>query len=172
MIRLALLTAHYRQPLDFTRDKLKDSRAQLHRLYGALRGIDVSDEARTAAEPSAALIEALEDDLNTPKAMAEMFAMAKALNKTTDVAERQRLASTMMASGDLMGLLQSDPESWFVVDVDGQFSADAIGILIDKRNEARATKDFKAADAYRDQLTDAGIKIEDGVDGTSWRRIG
>ena len=172
VIRLALLGAHYHQPLDWSDETIGSAKRMLDRLYGALRGIDVSDEARTAAEPSAALIEALEDDLNTPKAMAEMFAMAKALNKTTDVAERQRLASTMMASGDLMGLLQSDPESWFVGDVDGQFSADEIGILIDKRNEARATKDFKAADAYRDQLTDAGIKIEDGVDGTSWRRIG
>lgn len=71
-----------------------------------------------------------------------------------------------------MGLLQSDPESWFAGDVEGQLSADEIDTLIDKRNQARAAKDFAAADAYRDELTDAGIKIEDGADGSSWRRVG
>ena len=71
-----------------------------------------------------------------------------------------------------MGLLQSDPESWFAGDVEGQLSADEIDTLIDKRNQARAAKDFAAADVYRDELTDASIKIEDGAGGTSWRRVG
>ncbi len=172
VIRLALLGAHYHQPLDWSDDTLGSARRMLDRLYGAVRGIDVSDDARAAAEPSAALIEALEDDLNTPKAMAEFFAMAKTLNKTSDDAEKQRLAAAMFASGDLMGLLQSDPESWFAGDIEGQLSADEIEELIEKRNEARAAKDFAAADAFRDQLTNAGIKIEDGSDGTSWRRVG
>jgi cysteinyl-tRNA synthetase len=172
VIRLALLGAHYHQPLDWSDDTLGSARRMLDRLYGAVRGSDVSDDARAAAEPSAALIEALEDDLNTPKAMAEFFAMAKTLNKTSDEAEKQRLAAAMFASGDLMGLLQSDPESWFAGDIEGQLSADEIEALIEKRNEARAAKEFAAADAFRDQLTNAGIKIEDGSDGTSWRRVG
>ena len=172
VIRLALLGAHYHQPLDWSDDTLGSARRMLDRLYGAVRGIDVSDDARAAAEPSAALIEALEDDLNTPKAMAEFFALAKTLNKTSDDAEKQRLAAAMYASGDLMGLLQSDPESWFAGDIEGQLSADEIEALIEKRNEARAAKDYAAADAFRDQLTNAGIKIEDGSDGTSWRRVG
>ena len=71
-----------------------------------------------------------------------------------------------------MGLLQTDPEFWFAGDVEGQLSANEIEALIDKRNAARAAKDFAAADAYRDQLGDAGIKIADGADGTSWRRVG
>ncbi len=172
VIRLALLGAHYHQPLDWSDETLGSAKRMLDRLYGAVRGIDVSDEARAAAEPSAALIEALEDDLNTPKAMAEFFALAKTLNKTSDDAEKRRLAAAMYASGDLMGVLQSDPESWFAGDAEGQLSADEIEALIDKRNEARAAKDFAAADAFRDQLTNAGIKIEDGSDGTSWRRVG
>ena len=77
----------------------------------------------------------------------------------------------MLAAGDLMGLLQSDPEAWFAGHVQGELSADDIEALIAKRNEARAAKDFAAADAFRDQLTEAGIKIEDGSGGTSWRRI-
>jgi len=172
VIRLALLGAHYHQPLDWSDETLGSAKRMLDRLYGAVRGIDVSDEARAAAEPSAALIEALEDDLNTPKAMAELLALAKTLNKTSDDAEKRRLAAAMYASGDLMGVLQSDPESWFAGDAEGQLSADEIEALIDKRNEARAAKDFAAADAFRDQLTNAGIKIEDGPDGTSWRRVG
>ncbi len=172
VIRLALLGAHYHQPLDWSDETIGSARRMLDRLYGAVRGIDVSAEAQAATEPSVALLEALEDDLNTPKAMAEMFAMAKTLNKTSDDAEKQRLAAVLYASGDLMGLLQSDPESWFAGDVEGQLSADEIDTLIDKRNQARAAKDFAAADVYRDELTDAGIKIEDGAGGTSWRRVG
>ena len=172
VIRLALLGAHYHQPLDWSDETIGSARRMLDRLYGAVRGIDVSAEARAAAEPSVALLEALEDDLNTPKAMAELFAMAKTLNKTSDDAEKQRLAAVLYASGDLMGLLQSEPESWFAGDVEGKLSADEIDTLIDKRNQARAAKDFAAADAYRDELTDAGIKIEDGADGSSWRRVG
>jgi len=172
VIRLALLGAHYHQPLDWSDETIGSARRMLDRLYGAVRGIDVSAEVRAAAEPSVALLEALEDDLNTPKAMAELFAMAKTLNKTSDGAEKQRLAPVLYASGDLMGLLQSDPESWFAGDVEGQLSADEIDTLIDKRNQARAAKDFAAADVYRDELTDAGIKIEDGAGGTSWRRVG
>ncbi len=172
VIRLALLGAHYHQPLDWSDETIGSARRMLDRLYGAVRGIEVSAEARAAAEPSVTLLEALEDDLNTPKAMAELFAMAKTLNKTSDDAEKQRLAAVLYASGDLMGLLQFEPESWFAGDVEGQLSADEIDTLIDKRNEARAAKDFAAADAFRDELTDAGIKIEDGADGTSWRRVG
>ena len=71
-----------------------------------------------------------------------------------------------------MGLLRSDPEEWFAREVDGELSGEDIEALIAKRNAARAEKDFAAADDYRDQLAAAGIKIEDGSDGTTWRRGG
>jgi len=76
----------------------------------------------------------------------------------------------MLATGDLMGLLQSDPDAWFEGHVEGELSSNDIEALIETRNEARAAKDFATADAVRDQLGAAGIKIEDGADGTSWRR--
>jgi cysteinyl-tRNA synthetase len=170
-IRLALLGAHYRQPLDWSDDTIKSAKRMLDRLYGAVRGIDVTEAARSAAEPPEALVAALEDDINTPKALAEFFALSKALNKAEDGDEKQRLAAAMYASGDLMGLLQSDPEEWFAGDVDGELSSDEIDALIEKRNTARAEKDFATADAVRDQLAAAGIKIEDGAGGTSWRRV-
>ena len=125
---------------------------------------------RTAAEPPEALVAALEDDINTPKAMAEFFTLAKALNKEDDADEKQRLAATMLAAGDLLGLLQSDPEEWFAGHVEGELSAGEIEALIEKRNAARAQKDFATADAVRDRLTAAGIKIEDSPSGTIWRR--
>ncbi len=170
VIRLALLSAHYRQPLDWSDDTVDSARKMLDRLYGAIRGVDVSEAAREQAEPPAALVEALEDDLNSPKAMAEFFAVAKTLNKTTDTAERERLAASMLAAGDLMGLLQSDVESWFAGDDDGELSADAIDALIVERNQARADRNFQRADEIRDQLADAGVRIEDGAEGTTWRR--
>ena len=140
-------------------------------MYGAIRGIDVSDEARAKAEVPEALVAALEDDLNSPKAMSEFFGLAKTLNKTTDPDQRQQLAAAMLAAGDLMGFLQTDPEAWFAGYVEGELLADDIEALIAKRNAARAARDFAVADAVRDQLTEAGIQIEDGAGGTIWRRI-
>ncbi len=170
VIRLALLSAHYRQPLDWSADTIKSAKRQLDRLYGAVRGIDVPAAVRAAAEPPAALVAALEDDINTPKAMAEFFALAKTLNKSTDTEEKTSLAASMLATGELMGLLQSDPEEWFVGQGEGELSSDDIEALIEKRNAARAAKDFATADAVRDELALAGIKIEDGASGTTWRR--
>ena len=172
VIRMALLGAHYRQPLDWSEQTILAARRMLDRLYGAVRGIDVPDKLRAAAEPPEALVAALEDDINTPKAMAEFFAAAKELNKAGSDDEKVHLAAIMYAAGDLMGLLQSDPEEWFAGHVEGEMSADDIEALIDKRNAARKDRDFATADAVRDELAAAGIRIDDGPDGTTWRRDG
>jgi len=170
VIRLALLGAHYKQPLDWSAETIESARRMLDRLYGAVQGIEVSDEARSAAEVPQDLIAALEDDLNSPKAMAAFFSLAKELNKATDDEERASLAAQMYASGDLMGLLGSDPDEWFAGHVEGDLSSDDIEALIEKRNAAKAARDFETADAIRDQLGEAGVTIQDGRDGTSWRR--
>ena len=170
VVRLALLSAHYRQPLDWSKETLDSARRMLDRLYGAVRGIGISAEARSQAEPPQAFVEALEDDLNTPKAMAEFFGLARQLNKETDPAERQQLAAQMYAAGDLIGILQSDPEAWFAGHGEGDLSAEEIEALLEKRQAARAARDFAAADAIRDELSAAGVQIEDGPDGTAWRR--
>lgn len=170
LIRLALLGAHYRQPLDWSDAALEGARSMLDRLYGAIRGIELSDAERKAADPPAAVIEALEDDLNSPKAMAELFSYARALNKAKDENERRKLAAEILAAGDLLGILQMDAESWFAGNNDSELSADDIESLLKQRDEARASRDFATADSIRDQLAAAGITIEDSPTGARWRR--
>jgi cysteinyl-tRNA synthetase len=170
VIRLALLGAHYKQPLDWSGETIDSARRMLDRLYGAVRGIEISEEDRAAAEVPDDLIGALEDDLNTPKAMAAFFRLAKNLNKATDKREKVVLAAQMYASGELMGILGSDPDEWFARNIEGEVSSDQIDVLIERRNAAKAAGDYKAADAFRDQLSDAGVTIQDGRNGTTWRR--
>ena len=170
VIRLALLSAHYRQPLDWSEESLDDAHRKLDRLYGAIRGIGTDNAVRAAAEPPATFIEALEDDLNTPNALAELFERARMLNKTEDQAERQKLAAELLAAGDLVGLMQGDPEDWFSGSDEGAIDAAEIESLLAQREQARASGDYAAADKIRDDLAGRGITIEDGSSGTRWRR--
>jgi len=172
IIRLALLSAHYRQPLDWSDEVLESARKMLDRLYGSLRGIDVAADVRARAQPGAAVLAAVEDDLNTPKALSEIFNIARKLNKSSDDNERSELAATLLASGELLGIAQGDVEAWFSGGTDSDLSAEDIEALIEKRDAARAAKDFAAADAIREQLDGGGITIEDSPSGTRWRRTG
>ena len=169
-IRLALLGAHYRQPLDWTDGTLDAARRMLDRLYGAIRGIDVPPDARASATPTESVVAALEDDLNTPKAMAEIFDLAKQINKSTDTEERVHLAAQILADGEILGLLQQDPEKWFAGTTKDNLPPEDIEAMLNDRDTARANRDFAAADKIRDQLAAAGITIEDGAEGTRWRR--
>jgi cysteinyl-tRNA synthetase len=170
VIRLALLSAHYKQPLDWSEEAIEQARRGLDRLYGAVRGVAVPDAARAAAEVPEALIAALEDDLNSPLAMSVFFGLAKELNKASDDREREALAAQMYASGELMGLLGNDPEAWFAGHGENEVSAEEIEAMIEKRNAAKAARDFEGADAIREELREMGVTIQDGRDGTTWRR--
>ena len=171
VIRLALLSAHYRQPLDWTDDVLESARKMLDRIYGSLRGIEISDSASKSAEPDEAVLAALEDDLNTPKALSAIFNLARQLNKAENENDRIERAAVIRASSELLGVAQGDVEAWFSGS-GGELSSEEIEALIDKRKKARAEKDFATADAVRDELAAAGVAIEDGASGTRWRRDG
>ena len=184
-IRMALLTAHYRQPLDWSDQLLTEARQKLDRLYGALREAGVAGAQETAPEAalSSGFMAALEDDLNTPKALAELFALARAANRSTDRAARRNTAGQMRACAWLLGLLQADPDEWFAGGLDrgdslsssperagSPLSGEQIDALIERREALRRERRYAEADQIRDELSGQGIVLQDGADGSRWRR--
>ncbi|MFN4164869.1 MAG: cysteine--tRNA ligase [Ferrovibrio sp.] len=166
-IRLALLSAHYRQPLDWTEAGLREAKAQLDRLY---RALDVLKDVKASANPAPeAFIAALADDLNTPKALAELHQIANAANKATDPAEQARLKGELLAAGWLLGLLQQDPAAWLKGEVSADVDVAEIEALIEARKAARGRKDWAESDRIRDELAARGILLEDKAGQTSWR---
>jgi cysteinyl-tRNA synthetase len=168
VIRLALLSAHYRQPLDWSDETLESARRMLDRLYGAIRAIEMPDDLRRSTPVPVEVVGALEDDLNSPKALAELFSIARELNRSSDPLQKQKLAASILATGDLVGILQNDPDEWFAGK--GAMQPEEIESLVKKRDAARAARNFPEADRIRDQLAASGISIEDSPDGTRWRR--
>lgn len=165
-IRLALISAHYRQPLDWTAETLVEATRKLDRLYGALRGNLVEG---VDADIDADVLAALHDDLNTPQAIAALFALAREINRSDDADERARLAARLQASGNLIGLLERPAEDWFARGHDAD--AAAIEAAIAARAAAKAARDFAEADRIRDDLLAQGIQLSDGAEGTTWRRV-
>jgi cysteinyl-tRNA synthetase len=164
-LRWALLSAHYRQPLDWTEELIAQSRRSLDRLYGALRR--VAEVAPHGAEPSEAFLDALADDLNTPRAFAELFALAREV-ETSDGAERAAAKGRLLASAGLIGFLHGDPEAWFQGGADAGLKARIDG-LIEARIEARRAKDWPTADRIRAELTALNVDVMDSAEGATWR---
>jgi cysteinyl-tRNA synthetase len=175
VVRLGLLNAHYRQPLDWSGQLLQEARRRLDRMYQALRDAGVSG-AGFAPDPSevpVAVREALEDDLNTPEALAELAKLVRATNSAGDAEERLRLANELRAGGWMLGLLQEDPVAWFEagpMEDGSELDPARIEEMLRERERLRAEKNFAAADGIRDELLKLGIVIEDGAEGTRWRR--
>jgi cysteinyl-tRNA synthetase len=168
VVRLALLSAHYRQPLDWSDEVLVEARRKLDRLYTALRNAPGWTDSWQSTDPSDEFLHALEDDLNTPKALAALFELARRTNRSDDPQEKMQLAACLRASADLMGLLTVEPEQWFVSDSAANEEFDE---LLRQRDAARAARDFAEADRIRDELATKGVTIEDGPDGTRWRYL-
>jgi cysteinyl-tRNA synthetase len=170
VLRYLLLSAHYRQPLDWSEQELERARRTLDRLYGVLRtASDRFGPFSPATSPGEAFLDALQDDLNTPVAVAEFNRVARDLAKADNREDAQRAAAELMANAELIGLLQSPPDAWFGAD-EGDPESAAIEALIEERNQARANRDFAAADTIRDRLTEMGIVLEDADGITRWRR--
>jgi cysteinyl-tRNA synthetase len=165
-LRYSLLSAHYRQPLDWTPALIEQSIRTLDRLYGTLR--DLADVDAAPAIP-ASIEEALDDDLNTPQALAELARIAGEARKAEALEERARLKAELLGAGLALGLLQQAPAAWFARGASGDDDA-RIQALVDERAAAKQARDFGRADAIREQLAAEGILLEDTAQGVRWVR--
>ena len=170
-VRFFILGSQYRSPLNYTEDNLNKARGALARLYTALRGVDTTQGQRVESYATR-FQAAMDDDFNTPEALAVLFDLASALNRAREQGEPAGdYAATLRELGEALGLLQDDPDTYL------QGGAGAAGLrdteiqaLIDARRSARAAKDWAESDRIRDALKDQGIVLEDGAQGTTWRR--
>ena len=171
VLRFALLSAHYRSPLNFSAELLDQAEATLAAFYNTLRALQdvpAAGEVALAEEP---FYRALEDDLNTPLAIAELHALVKQLHKAP-APEPPLLKARLLAAGKLLGILQQDPEEWLQGGAgEESIGPEAIATLINERQQAKADKDYARADAIRAELLAAGVELEDSREGTRWRRV-
>lgn len=170
-VRYFLLTAHYRSQLNYSEENLKLAHSALERLYTALRGTDAKATAAGGEQFIEAFKAAMDDDFNTPGALSVLFDMARELNKLKAEQDPQTdaFAARLRELAGVLGLLYQDPETFLQAGIDDD-ETKTIEALIAQRNQARANKDWATADAARDKLTAMGVVIEDGANGTTWRK--
>ena len=170
-LRFFLMSAHYRSQLSYSQDNIDQAQSALERLYTALRDVTPDTTTELAYAGYLARFEAaMNDDFNTPIAFSVLFDCAKDLNKakTDNPNEACKLAAVLKGLGNILGCLQDEPQAFLQSD-SGIDTAEVEG-LIAQRNQARADKDWGAADAARDALTALGVIIEDSANGTTWRK--
>ncbi|WP_373819895.1 cysteine--tRNA ligase [Glaesserella sp.] len=170
-VRYFFLTAQYRSLLDYSEENIGLARKALERLYTALRGCDWNVELAENDQYVTAFKESMDDDFNTPGALAVLFELAREINKlkAENQAEANKLAARLKQLAGVLGLLEQDPETFLQGDANNDEVAE-IEALIKQRNEARAGKNWAAADEARNKLTAMGIVLEDGANGTTWRK--
>ncbi len=174
-VRYFILASHYRSPLNYTEDNLDQARAALARLYTALRGLSAA--AQTDEDYRQRFNAAMDDDFNTAEALSVLFSLANECNRarTADPARAEQLATTLRRLGGLLGILQDDPDSYLqAVPAAGAEQAGPetmqIEALIAQRLAARQAKNWAESDRIRDLLKTQGVVLEDGAQGTTWRR--
>ena len=170
VVRFFMLRAHYRSPLNYADALLDDARHALTRLYTALRNVaPAAVEAEFESGPGARFRAAMDDDFNTPEALAVLFELAGEVNRGGDPA----VSGQLKALAGVLGLLQRDPVAFLqagTAAADGEWSETRIEAMIAERTAAKKARDFARADAIRDDMARAGIVLEDSAAGTSWRR--
>ena len=172
VLRFALLSAHYRSALNFSGELLTAARGSLDTFYGALRRHKDAEPAELRVKDSRVFV-ALLDDMNTPEAIAILHAAASTLNKSENPEEIAMAKAELTVGGRLLGLLEADPEAWFTAAVGKEGpTAEEIDLLIEERIAAKASRDYQRADQIRHDLEAQGVLLEDGPDGTQWRRRG
>ncbi len=169
VVRMFLLSSHYRSPLNYSKTNLDNAGTALARLYASIRNIKINNELEVDKTYQDKFNQAMNDDFNTPEALAVLFDLTRTINRKHDAKEDvDVLSASLVKLGSRLGVLQQNPEEFLT----GGVAADdaTIDDLISKRNQARADKDWALADEIRDKLKDLKVILEDGGDGTSWRR--
>ncbi|WP_300177664.1 cysteine--tRNA ligase [uncultured Aliivibrio sp.] len=171
-VRYFLMSGHYRSQLNYSEDNLNQARASLERLYTSLRGLDLTIAAAGGEEFVTRFSTAMNDDFNTPEAYSVLFEMAREVNrlKTESIEAASKLGALMRELAEVLGLLSQDPEAFLQGESGSDNEVAEIEALIKARNDARAAKDWAAADAARDAIAALNIILEDGPEGTTWRR--
>ena len=172
VIRYFLLSSHYRSPVNYSEAALEEAKAALDRLYTSIHDVDISDEGEAAkSSHTEQFQQAMDDDFNVPEALAVLFDLAKAANKAKETGDQERiklLVNELVHLSKPLGLLQQDPGIFLKSGV--KVNESEIEALIDKREKARNSGDYSAADGIRDQLFEQNIILEDSKEGTFWRR--
>ena len=167
VLRLTLLSAHYRQPLNWTKEIIDQNIKMLDRFYRSLKDLqDIETASETISEE---IMESLLDDLNTPKVLAKLNTLSNTLSSANSE-EKRNIKNNLIAVGKILGVMQEDPNIWLGYNQTANPEKEEIERLINQRNEARRNKDFKLADQIRDKLKSKGIEIEDTKNGTIWRK--
>ena len=172
VVRYFILASHYRSPLNYSDEHLDNARSALDRFYLALRDLPVS-KFETGSEYEQRFHDAMNDDFNTPEALAVLFEIVREMNslRDSDTEKAAQLAALLRHLGGIIGLLQKNSERYFKgAETEDGISSDAINALIEKRKVARQNKDWAESDRIRDELLSQGVIIEDGSGETSWRR--
>ena len=168
VLRMTLLSAHYRQPLNWTKEIIKQNSTMLDRLYRTLKDLEHIDAYTNNHALPQSILGGFYDDLNTPKVIAELNILT---NKVTKVNEEEKslIKYCLLETGKVLGILQQDPGEWLGYGRSKNLDEATIENLIKDRNEARRNKNFEMADSIRKKLKESGIEIEDKSDGTIWR---
>jgi len=172
VLRLALLSGHYRQPLNWTKDSINQSKNLLDKIYRLLKKVEnVNVEEISKEHIPQELIDALCDDLNTSKGLAVINSIVNKLSKADNDNDLKKYKLQLLASGNMYGILNENPDSWLGVNVDtNSIDVSKIEALLSERELARKNRDFQRADEIRDELENLGILIEDSPTGTTWRK--
>ena len=167
VLRLTLLSAHYKQPLNWTEEIIEQNSKMLDRLYRVL--LELSDTSVKLELPTDSIMESFLDDLNTPKIIAKLNEEANSASSASKD-RKVEIKKNLLSAGKILGILEDDPENWLGYNQKSKENSEEIERLINQRNEARRSKNFNLADTIRDTLKDKGIEIEDTDKGTIWRK--
>jgi cysteinyl-tRNA synthetase len=168
VLRMTLLSAHYRQPLNWTKGIIKQNSTMLDRLYRTLKDLEHIDAYTNNHALPQNILEGFYDDLNTPKVIAELNILTNKVSKA-DEEEKSLVKYCLLETGKILGILQQAPREWLGYGQSKNLDEVTIENLIKERNEARRKKNFEMADSIRKKLKESGIEIEDTSNGTTWR---